>query len=114
MAHGSPRPQSNEDLFRVADEVRARGVFAHVVVGFMECNQPDIPAAIDELVQNGATDIVAVPYFLHPGNHVADDLPTILEEAGQKYPAVQFAMGDYLGRDSALETVLKDRAAQAV
>lgn len=114
MAHGSPRPQSNNDLFRVADVVRARGEFAHVVVAFMECNEPDIPAGIDELVQNGASEIVAVPYFLHPGNHVADDLPTLLEAAQQKYPHVTFTMGDYLGRDAALETVIEERAAQAV
>ena len=113
MAHGSPRPESNNDLYRVADAVRERGVFRHVAVGFMECNQPDIPAAIDELAESGATEIVAVPYFLHPGNHVADDLPTILEDAQQRYPDIQFTMGDYLGRDAALEVVILDRAAQA-
>jgi len=113
MAHGSPRAKSNEDLYRVADAVQARGLFREVVVAFMECNEPDIPTAIDGLVAVGATEIVGVPYFLHPGNHVADDLPTILEEAQGKYPQVHFSMGDYIGRDPALEMVILDRAAEA-
>ena len=61
----------------------------------------------------GAEDVVAVPYFLHPGNHVADDLPSILEEAQGKYPQVSFSMGDYIGRDAAVETVIIDRAGKA-
>ncbi|HEX8550049.1 MAG TPA: CbiX/SirB N-terminal domain-containing protein [Abditibacteriaceae bacterium] len=114
MAHGSPRPQSNQDLYAVAEVVRARDIFEHIVVAFMECNEPDIPSGIGELVKKGATDIVAVPYFLHSGNHVADDLPTILEEAQQKYPTVKFTMGDFLGRDAAIGQILLERAAQAV
>lgn len=113
MAHGSPRAASNEDLYRVAEVVRSRQIFRDVVVSFMECNEPDILTAIDRLVAAGATDVVAVPYFLHPGNHVADDLPSILEEAQGKYPEVRFSMGDYIGRDAALEKVILDRAAEA-
>ena len=109
MVHGSPRPESNRDMFAVVDEVRARGVFDLVNVGFMECNEPNIPDAINSLVDEGATNVVAVPYFLHTGNHVADDLPTILEEAQQKFPNVSFSMGDFLGRDPLVMDVLAQR-----
>ena len=113
MAHGSPRAKSNEDLYQVAELVRSRDTFENIVVCFMECNAPDIPTGIDELVQSGARDVVAVPYFLHPGNHVADDLPTILESAQLKYSDVRFSMGDYLGRDDAIAHIICDRAAAA-
>ena len=109
MVHGSPRPESNRDMFAVVDEVRARGVFDLVNVGFMECNEPNIPDAINSLVDEGATSVVAVPYFLHTGNHVADDLPTLLEEAQQKFPDVSFSMGDYIGRDPLVMDVLAQR-----
>ncbi|HEX8834852.1 MAG TPA: CbiX/SirB N-terminal domain-containing protein [Abditibacteriaceae bacterium] len=111
MVHGSPRPESNTDMYRVVDEVRARGTFGVVEVGFMECNEPSIPDAIELCVRAGATRVTAVPYFLHTGNHVADDLPTLLEEAQEKYPDVEFLMGDYVGRDEAVLTVLRERAA---
>ena len=109
MVHGSPRPESNNAMFAVVEQVREREVFPLVNVGFMECNEPSIPDAIDELVGQGAKSVVAVPYFLHTGNHVADDLPTALEVAQRKYPNVKFSMGDYLGHDEVIADVLMDR-----
>ena len=109
MVHGSPRPSSNNAMFAVVEQVRERAVFPLVSVGFMECNEPSIAGAIDELIEQGARSVVAVPYFLHTGNHVADDLPSALEEAQRKYPDVKFSMGDYLGHDAVIADVLMDR-----
>jgi sirohydrochlorin ferrochelatase len=113
MVHGSPRPESNRDMFAVVDEVRERGVYPVVEVGFLQCNEPTIPEAIARCVGQGATRVVAVPYFLHSGTHVADDLPTALEEAQQQYPDVEFLMGDFLGHDETIADVIRDRTAQA-
>ena len=110
MVHGSPRPESNRDMFKVVDRIRERGLFHFVTVGFMELNAPTIPEAIQQCVDSGAEKVIAVPYFLHAGTHVADDLPGLLEEAAQQFPGVEFLMGDYLGRDSAIADVVRDRA----
>ncbi len=112
MVHGSPRPASNGSMFQVVEQVRAMNAFDLVNVGFMELNEPSIPDAIDELVGQGATSVIAVPYFLHAGTHVADDLPTLLEEAQQKYPEVLFSMGDFLGHDPLLMDVLAQRVSE--
>jgi sirohydrochlorin cobaltochelatase len=114
MVHGSPRPESNNAMFAVVDEVRNREIFEHVEVGFMECNEPDIPTAIDNIVAKGAQRVIAVPYFLHAGTHVADDLPTLLEEAQARHSGVEFLMGDYLGRDLRLADVVRDRVREAL
>ena len=117
MVHGSPRPESNRDMFAVVESLRcgekAEHEYSIIEVGFMECNEPSIPEAIDLCIDQGAQKVVAVPYFLHTGNHVADDLPTALEEAQQKYPHVKFLMGDYLGHDGAVANVLRDRVLAA-
>lgn len=109
MVHGSPRPIANAEMFRVVEIVKERGAFPIVEVGFMECNEPTIPEAIATCVEKGATEVVAVPYFLHTGKHVADDLPTLIEEAMAQYPEVTFRMGDYLGRSERLTEILWDR-----
>ncbi len=114
MVHGSPRPVANGDMFRVVEEVKARNVFDHVAVGFMECNEPTIPDAVDACAATGAERIVAVPYFLHTGTHVADDLPTLLEEARERRPHVQFQMGRYIGASPILTDILAARAHAAV
>ena len=111
MVHGSPRPVANEDMFAVVEVVRQRGVYPIVEVGFMEINAPPIPEAIARCVAQGAERVVAVPYFLHTGNHVTDDLPTLLEAAQSRYPQVEFIMGDYLGHDPLLADVIAERAA---
>ena len=113
MVHGSPRPASNKEMFRVVDAVKARSAFDIVEVGFMECNEPTIPDALDACIQQGASDITAVPYFLHTGTHVADDLPTLLDEAQIRHPDVRFSMGRYLGASETVTEVLADRAAAA-
>lgn len=114
MIHGSPRPIANEKMYEVVQIVRGFNLFATVEVGFMECNAPSIPEAIDLCVSHGVKEVVAVPYFLHTGNHVADDLPTLLEEAQEKYPNVRFLLGDYLGKSDALTEILESRILQSI
>ena len=115
MVHGSPRPIANEDMFRVVETLKgrpeARARFPIVAVGFMECNEPTIPDAIDACIQQGTTALTAVPYFLHTGTHVCEDLPTLLEEAQARYPHVTFRMGEYLGLSPHLTELLAKRAA---
>ena len=114
MVHGSPRPVSNNAMFAVVDEVRKRAIFSDIEVGFMECNEPDIPTAIENLVARGAKSVVAVPYFLHAGTHVADDLPGLLEDAQARFSSVEFLMGDYLGRDLRVADVMRDRVREVL
>lgn len=113
MVHGSPRPASNRDMYAVVEELRGRNLYFLVEVGFLECNEPSISEAIRNCVEQGAERVIAVPYFLHTGNHVADDLPTLLEAAQAQYPTVEFLMGDYLGHDPHIADVLMTRVAEA-
>ena len=110
LVHGTPRPVANAEMFQVIEDIRARGVFGAVEAGFMECNAPSIPEAIEALVSRGATEIIAVPYFLHTGTHVCDDLPTLLEEGMVRHPETVFRLGDYLGLSPVLTAILKERA----
>ncbi len=112
MVHGSPRTIANEDMFLVVDAVRERGIYSIVEVGFMECNKPTIPEAIETCVARGAGRVVAVPYFLHFGNHVANDLPGLLEEAQARYPEIEFLMGDFLGHHELIADVIRERVAE--
>lgn len=114
LVHGTPRPISNAPMWRVVEEIRSRGVYPIVEVGFLECNEPDIPAAVESCVDQGATRIIAVPYFLHTGKHVANDLPAAMEEAQARYPDVEFRMGEFLGRAPEMTDLLAKRANEAL
>lgn len=110
MVHGSPRPGANSQVLEILDLVRARGAYDLVQIGFLECNAPSIPEAIELCVRAGAHSVTAVPYFLHTGTHVAIDLPALLEAARLLHPAVTFLLGRYVGQSAALTDILHDRA----
>jgi sirohydrochlorin ferrochelatase len=114
MVHGSPLAIANADMYSVVEVVKSRQAFFKVAVGFMECNEPTIPEAIADCVEAGVNTIVAVPYFLHVGTHVADDLPTLIEEARDAYPHVTFEMGRYIGSSPYVSQILSARAKAAL
>lgn len=109
LVHGSPNPAANSEMFQVVERIRTRSIFPIVEAGFLECNAPSIPEAIDACVAQGAERILAVPYFLHTGKHVADDLPTLLEQGSARHPGVEFRLGRYLGCSERITEILSDR-----
>jgi len=112
IAHGSPRKEANEDVRSVAETIRSRGVFPIVEIGYLDCNEPDIPSAIERCIELGAEQINAVPYLLHSGKHFVRDLPEALEQAAQRHPGVTILMGDYIGRRPEMLDVIRDRIAE--
>jgi sirohydrochlorin ferrochelatase len=113
MLHGSPWPASSEPALRAVEDVRQRGIFDLVAVGYLECNQPPIAEAIRQCVEAGATRVVALPCFLHAGTHVVCDLPALLEAARAAWPAVEFLMTPFLGRSDVVTAILARRAREA-
>ncbi|MEO6629944.1 MAG: CbiX/SirB N-terminal domain-containing protein, partial [Aquihabitans sp.] len=74
---------------------------------FLELAEPSIPDAIDGAVADGATTVVVVPYFLHPGRHQREDVPAIVEAARLRHPEVDLRLLDLFGADPALVDVLE-------
>jgi len=110
LAHGSPRASANAALERLAGRLRERSEFQHVAVGYLECNEPSIPESIDLCAAAGATEIVVVPWFLHIGTHVAQDLPDFLRQGEERHPGVVIRLSDYVGLAPMVADLLADRA----
>ena len=108
VVHGSPRPESNDAVRAVLSRIEPQPALA-----FMECNEPSIPDAVDALAAAGARRVTVVPYFLHTGNHVADDIPTILRGCLAGHPDLEIGMTPYLGSSPALTDILRRRAEAA-
>jgi len=114
IAHGSPRPEANADIERVAELVRTRGTYERVQLCYLDCNDPDIASGVDLCVSGGAKEIVGVPYFLHSGKHFQRDIPHILEEARQRHPNVHIVMSDYVGHRPVMADIVMDRVLSAI
>jgi sirohydrochlorin cobaltochelatase len=113
MAHGSPDPAANQPIEQVATRISATNSYTQVVVCYMELNQPSITDAIDDLVARGARRLVAVPYFLQLGGHVAEDLPATIDAARQRHAGAEIILAEHLGYDQLLVEVIADCAAAA-
>ena len=104
IAHGSRKSAANDEVRRLAERIAGigSGDYDAVRAAFLELAEPDIQQGIDECVAQGATEIVAVPYFLANGRHVSADIPGELACAQAGHPQVRIRMSQYLGQNEAM------------
>ena len=112
IAHGSPHVEANAPIYKVAEAIRERGLYNGVQVSFMEINEPDIAEGVQLLASRGVKQIVAVPYFLQLGGHVAHDLPEAVGAAQENYPNIKLSLADYLSYDPLLAEVIAQRVGE--
>jgi sirohydrochlorin ferrochelatase len=110
IAHGSRRPEANADLDYIAEGIRQKGRYPIVQVSFLELAEPGIEAGVKLCVEQGATEVIMLPYFLSPGMHVAEDLTIIRNGLKDRFPAVRFTVAEPLGRHPLLVDVVEERA----
>src|SRR5205085_7254662 len=111
IAHGSRRPEANDDLYHVAAELRRGG--QTVVEAFLELAEPDIDEGGRRCVEQGAGCVVLAPYFLAAGVHVRRDLAAARDRLARRHPNVEFRLAEPLGRHPLLLEVVAQRAAEA-
>jgi sirohydrochlorin cobaltochelatase len=114
MAHGTPLPEANDPLYMVAAQIAAQVGWNQWTVGYLDCNEPTIPEALAKLAGDGAGQIVALPYFLHLGRHVRDDLPTLIVKSRQELPRTTIVQSYHLDYDQLLVHALADRVSSAL
>lgn len=104
IAHGSRRAASNDEVRALAAAVRTQSgrAYEHVEAAFLELAEPGIPDGLAALAAQGATEIVAFPYFLAAGTHVAQDIPKAIAEFSTAYPGVKVRLTPHLGASTAL------------
>ena len=99
VAHGSRRKQSNEEVVELADKLKKNCADQYGIIhaGFLELSETLIPDGIRNCVNDGATSIVVLPYFLNSGRHVVEDIPDIVEETRTEYPGIDIKVAPHLG-----------------
>jgi sirohydrochlorin ferrochelatase len=111
--HGSRRAAANELLGQIAERLRERTPSCVVEIAHMEIAPPDIATGIAACAAAGADEIVVLPYFLGPGLHTSETIPTLVEEAARAHPGVEIRIGAPLGVHPRLVDVILDRIREA-
>jgi len=121
-AHGSRRQQSNDEIKHLAERIgqQAAGQFDQVGHAFLELAEPSIAASIDQCIEQGATEVIVLPYFLAAGRHVVEDVPGIVAAKQQQYgnQGISIKLKNYIGAstemiDLVLEAATAERCACA-
>jgi sirohydrochlorin ferrochelatase len=111
--HGSRRPEANAVLDGIAELLRDRLPGTIVRVAHMELAAPGIGAGVDACVAEGATEIVVHPYFLGPGEHASQDIPSQVRAAGDRHRHVSIRVSEPLGVHPGLVDAILDRIGRA-
>ena len=110
FAHGSRDPLWRKPVEAVAARMRASDASARVICAYLELTEPDLKAAVQSLVDQGARAVRVVPMFLGVGRHAREDLPLLVAELKADHPSVSFELQQAVGEDPRLIALLADIA----
>jgi sirohydrochlorin ferrochelatase len=99
IAHGSRRKQSNDEVVILADKLKLSCSEQYDIfhAGFLELAEPLIPDGIKNCIDDGASSIIVLPYFLNSGRHVVEDIPNIVNNTKLHYPNIDIKIAPHLG-----------------
>ncbi|KAK7300757.1 hypothetical protein RJT34_11607 [Clitoria ternatea] len=107
--HGSRRKESNIMLNDFVEMFKHKTGYEIVEPAHMELAEPSIRDAFQSCIQQGADRIIVSPFFLSPGRHWSQDIPSLSEEAAKEHPGVSYIVTAPLGLHDLLVDVVNDR-----
>jgi sirohydrochlorin ferrochelatase len=113
LGHGSRAPGAGEGMERVAAGLRERLGNGIVAVCYMANQGPAFPDALENCVARGASKVVVIPYFLHAGMHIVQDVPDLLKKEAERFPGVELVLGKNLGFDDCLVDLVLKRVSES-
>ena len=106
FAHGSRDPLWRAPIEAVEAHIRAHHPGVAVRCAYLELTTPDLPQAVDDLVDQGATAVTIVPMFLGTGKHAREDLPMLVAELRARHPRVQVHVQAAIGEDPRMTALM--------
>lgn len=113
VAHGSPDPRAEPVLEALVARVSAERPDLTALLAHLGHTEPDVPTALESLVQQGFSDIVVVPLLLTAAYHARTDLPAILQEFQAAHAGVKLTQTGVLGPHPLLFSLVRRRLAEA-
>lgn len=113
VAHGSPDPRAEPILEALIARVRSERPGLVAVLSHLGFSDPDVPAALQSLAQQGVSEVVVVPLLLTAAYHVKVDLPALLVQASADHPGLAIAQAAALGPHPLLFDLVRRRLAEA-
>ena len=91
--HGSRAAAAEREFTGLIDGLRAEYPRLRLAHGFLEYSAPNIHMALDNLREQGARTIYAVPGMLFAATHSENDIPSVLTTYRARYPDLTLRYG---------------------
>jgi sirohydrochlorin cobaltochelatase len=112
FCHGSRNPDWRAPFDALVADYRRRLPEQRVCLAFLELMSPTLPEVLADLAGTGLDRIRVVPLFLAPGAHTSRDLPALVAQTLEQWPALQVEVGPTLFESPALRTAVIDALAK--
>ncbi|MCK9197278.1 MAG: CbiX/SirB N-terminal domain-containing protein [Syntrophales bacterium] len=109
MGHGSRVPGAGEGMEKVAQWLKEKRSGTMIEICYMSELGPHFPEILEKCVREGADKIIVMPYFLHLGIHLREDIPAMMGKEAKKYPGLTLILGRHLGFDESLAELVGKR-----
>ena len=109
LAHGSRRKETESVLASVVAKVKEKVDVKLIETAFLQFSEQDLEKGLVSLIEQGATEIKVIPYFLFDGVHITEDIPAELEAFKEKHGQINIYLESTLGDDERLAMILADK-----
>jgi sirohydrochlorin ferrochelatase len=112
IGHGSRAAGADDDMERIAEGLRT--AYGGIVEPCrMAGRGAPFAEVFEKCVRLGAKEIIVIPYFLHFGVHLRQDIPEMLREAVAQHPEIRLVLGRHLGYDDSLVALVQKRLGES-
>ena len=112
--HGSRDEGAVAEFEKLALGIRRRSNGIPVEYGFLEFATPVIKDGLAALVNQGVTDVLAVPGMLFAAGHAKNDIPSVLNTYSAENDAIDIRYGRELAIDPKMLKAAADRIQEAL
>lgn len=109
VSHGSRIQAARDEAVEFINSVKRLVDMDRQEICFLELAEPDIAKGVENLLDQGATEISVVPVLLLSAGHYYNDIPKELDEINEKYPHIEFSYGEPLGVQPRITNILNER-----
>ena len=99
LGHGARDERWKQPMVRVQALIGQSQADLPVELAFLEWMEPPLEGAIERLLAQGVQEVCVVPLFLGQGGHVREDLPRLLDQAGQRFKGLKLSAKPAIGED---------------
>ena len=90
------------------------GVSVRVRLGYLEFNEPTLPATLHQLHKEGVDTVAMMPVMLLAGHHARRDIPAISDEFLRHHSSMTIVNGGDIGFDERMLAIVRQRIAESL